>query len=257
MITAFVGLLPFVIILISMIVFGIIAGLLRIPTEIVTEILFAIGGIGLVIIGVLIFVTQYCMRITPIEMFIGDIRNIAAAAIAAKADSPAVTAAVTATEPRICELMKRAGDFIRSEVGPKGMDDPKLVTVAMRRKLAVAEPVTQCDTFVDYECVLKQKAPANNADRLARMERTLTLYIYPDIKAACDATHLLDGGSCAEWNYVINPADSMEKRLAAINAAIDGPITTYLATIDAKTKDLKAGKLSPAELDAARDLPPP
>jgi hypothetical protein len=137
---ALYGFLPFLVIGSALIItYALFVLNATMASEIMSEILVAMGAIWLIVVSVLVFMRFFCMDIHPTEHFTDFEKEL------------------TKTEATVCTLKEEVRKFVASEIGQSGQDDPSLIAKAMD----VGAPLSDC----------KQELPLN--ERFARMERTL------------------------------------------------------------------------------------
>lgn len=137
---ALYGFLPFLVIGVALLVtYVLFVANTVLVSEIMAEILLAMGAIWLVVITVLVFMSVFCMDIHPTEHFTDFEKEM------------------TKTEASVCAMKEEVRKFIASEIGQPGQDDPSLIAKAMD----VGAPLADC----------VQELPLN--ERFVRMERTL------------------------------------------------------------------------------------
>lgn len=152
--------LPFILIAIALVVtYALFTMNAALASEVVAEILLAMGSIWLVVMAVLVFMSLFCMEIRPIEQFLDKDE-------------------VTKTEAAVCKLKEHVRTFVASELGQPGQDDPSLITRAMD----VGAPTIDCTGV-----------PLLLEERLTRMERTLNELAEPVLKKAYDKTMTCEG----------------------------------------------------------------
>jgi len=152
--------LPFILIAVAlMITYALFTMNSAMASEIVAEILLAMGAIWLVVMTVLMFMSLFCIEIRPIEQFLDKDE-------------------VTKTEAAVCKLKEHVRTFVASELGQPGQDDPSLITRAMD----VGAPTIDCTG-----------GPLLLEERLTRMERTLNELAEPVLKKAYDRTMTCEG----------------------------------------------------------------
>ena len=202
---ALYGFLPFLVIGAALLVtYGLFVLNAAMVSEIMAEILVAMGAIWLVVMSVLIFMTFFCMDIYPIEQFTDFEKDM------------------TKTEASICKLKEEVRKFIASEIGQPGQDDPSLIAKAMD----VGAPLTDCN----------QALPLN--ERFARMERTL-LFAEQVLKRTYDKVMKCEGFEPFQGEFENN-----EERLKLIQAKVYSLTKMYLDPLLQNQSDLQKGIIS-------------
>jgi len=178
----------------------------KIASEIMSEILLAMGAIWLVVVSVLVCMRFFCMDIYPTEQFT-DFEN-----------------ELTKTEATVCALKEEVRKFVASEIGQPGQDDPSLITNAMN----VGAPLADCT----------QGLPLN--ERFARIERTL-IFAEQVLKRTYDKLMTCEGFGSREdlEDYVNN-----QERLKIIQAKIYSLTKMYLEPLLQNQRDLQKGIIS-------------
>jgi energy-coupling factor transporter transmembrane protein EcfT len=228
------GFLPFMLILGGFAIMGAIMFLVKLTANDMTEILLAMGTIWLVTIVVLIFVSNVCMSISPVQerfhVSHGN-RNYTSNEIQERftALQPVDIQAFNTAEEAVCEMIASTISYIRNDAGPQG---PDAITSAIQQSIANAGgPVSQCPTIAVTDATSEQELD----ERLTRMENSLTGLVEPEAKKTFAATQCTEG-------FV-----DQGSRLAAIQQTIKSLQTQYLDPIQQKQRDLQCGRLSDCE----------
>lgn len=231
-----IGTLPFLLILGAFIVTGVFFFVVQLTPADITEILLAMGTIWLVVILVLVFVSNVCMSISPVERF----TDISGQETIVQEFFDAFNKA----ETTVCSLIADTVTFIKNDVGKKGQDDPSANEDAINDAVSnVDGPITVCPaagtpTSVD-----------DVDDRLSRMKRTLDQFIETEFKKTYDKAMKCDSESFI--GHIVEPFDDAQdkfadfvSRLQDIQTKIGFLTSQYLNPIQQKQKDLKSGKAS-------------
>ena len=158
-----IGFLPFLLILSAALVVGATFIFSKLTAEAATEIISAVASILLLVMLVLIFVSQLCLRISPVEHFMD-----------AMADA----------EAKVCTLVVAVNKYIQSDLGQSGHDNPALVSTAQANAAAaVIGGITVCPAPIDLTA----------DERLTRMEQTLTQLVEPQLKIAYNKAMTCEG----------------------------------------------------------------
>jgi hypothetical protein len=125
-------------------------------------------------------------------------------------------------------MIDDATQFIKNDIGHKGLDNPSLITEAIDEAIRKVDgPITSCPPT----------GPPTTTDelneRLSRMQHTLDQFLEPILKNTYDKSMNCDGF-----------ADFSPNRITTIQATIDMLTKKYLAPIQQKQKDLQAGHAS-------------
>jgi hypothetical protein len=211
-----VGVLPFFVIILSFVILAIIALLMGAPKDALADLSGPMVAIVAIIVGVLLFVSLVCARIQPIELFVTP--------------DPIAT-----LEGEVCALVKTTNDYIGSDVGTAGLDNPSLVTAAQAQAVAPAIPITDCSGCTDC---------SGSEDRLRRMERTLDLFVEPVMKRAC-----IKAGICPPIEPFVDAIvqlhqQNQQNRMDAIALHIKKIKTLYVDPMDKKRQELQGGTAS-------------
>jgi hypothetical protein len=198
------------------------------------EILLTMGTIWLIVILVLLFVSNVCMSISPIErftdasgqMFFEDLKKV---------------------ETAVCKLIADVTIFIKNDNGQKGLDDPSLNDRSINDAVSKVDgPITICPPTDE---------PTDINERLTRMENTLAQFIEPQLKATyeksmkCSSEGFMVPASARRRRRGIEPFLDLDlndpvQRLKEIEHTIHSLTVQYLAPIQQKQKDLQSGKVS-------------
>jgi len=213
-----VGMLPFFVIILSFVILAIIALLMGAPKDALADLSGPMVAIVAIIVGVLLFVSLVCARIQPIELFVTP--------------DPIAT-----LEGEVCALAKTTNDYIGSDVGTAGLDNPSLVTAAQSQAVAPAIPITDCSGCTDCSGLPLE-------ERLRRMERTLDLFVEPVMKRAC-----IKAGICPPIEPFVDTIvqlqqQDQQKRMDAIALHIKKIKTLYVDPMDKKRQELQGGTAS-------------
>jgi len=228
------GFLPFMLILGGFAIMGSVMFLVKLSANDMTEILLAMGTIWLVTIVVLIFVSNVCMSISPVQerfhVSHGN-RNYTSNEIQERfhvSQSVDIQAFNTAEEA-ICDMMASTISYIRNDAGPQGQS---AITVAIQQAITNAGgPVTQCPPIAATDATSETELD----ERLTRMENSLNGLVAPEAKRTFAATQ------CTE------PFSDAGSRLASIQQTIKSLQSQYLDPIQQKQRDLQCGRLSECE----------
>jgi len=182
-------------------------------SEIMTELLIAMGGIWLIIIAVLLCVSFFCMEIHPIEHFADTIEQ---------------------TEAAICKMKDEIRTFVASDLGKAGQEEPTLIS----QRMNVGSPTVACDSTTKLTM----------DERLTRMEITLDKLAEPELKKSYDATMKCEGFATP----LVNPKDPND-RLSAIQKKLSILTTMYLDPILQHQRDLQSGIVSDCNKKRAAD----
>lgn len=196
-------------------IMGTIMFLVKLTATDMTEILLAMGTIWLVTIVVLIFVSNVCMSISPVQ------ERFTASSVDIQAFNTA--------EEAVCEMMASTISYIRNDAGPQG---PDAITSAIQQSIANAGgPVSQCPPIAVNDTTSEQELD----ERLTRMENSLNGLVEPEAKKTFAATQCTEGFA------------DQGSRLAAIQQTIQSLQSQYLDPIQQKQRDLQCGRLSDCE----------
>jgi len=212
---ALFGLLPFAVILGAFVLSAAFFLFQKLESAEIAEILISMGAIWLVVILVLIFVTQICMSISPVERF--------------------ASGSIIEAETEICALVADVKEFIESDNGQRGQDDPAINTAAIQDAMSsVGEPITSCPPSADL---------SGNMDRIRVAQLTLDRFIGPQLKRTFDKSM-----NCKITETFVS-LTSEEPTLEKVQQTIRDLKSRYLDPIRQKQKDLRAGIISDCEKD--------
>jgi hypothetical protein len=206
------GFIPIIVIGMALAILGILFLIVKLPLEVVVEVLIAAGTIWLIVIATLLFVSMACASIQVRELF---------------EDGSVSTDDLAALEKKVCVLMTASNKAIASDVGQPGQDDPAVLNAALTAARGAA-PVPVCELN-----------PAELESRISRMENALTNFTGPQLKKTYDKTVPCISEGFADGSFAA--------RLQAINRLVDQQTSTLLVPIQKKEADVKAGILSDCE----------
>ena len=245
----------------------------RMTADDVTEILIAMGTIWLVVMVVLIFVTQICMSISPREMFAGQETPI-----------QEFFDAFAKAETDVCTMTADIVQFIMNDVGKPGQDDPSLNTAAIQKAVSKVDgPITVCPpapqptTVDDINDRLTRMEQTLNQLIEPELKHTYEVTFdkkdcFVDFQESSEEFMDFLGTKELQWRRrrviepsghswpksnaqtlttLVEPFDDpqdefikMVDRLQGIQGTIASLTAQYLAPIQQKQKELKAGKPS-------------
>lgn len=209
--TDIIGLTPFIIIAVACLTVFIMYVVLKIPLEIIIELVLSAGIIWMVTIAVMLFVTIVCASVRLQELF---------------ENAPVTEADLAALEKQVCMLASASDKYIMNDVGQEGQDNPIVLAKALITARGAA-PITECEL-----------SQARIEDRVARMENTLKNFTGPQLQKTYDRTV-----SCKE-EFVSGSGSGLGDRLKAIKATVDQQNNALLTPLQKKEADLKAFKLT-------------
>lgn len=209
--TDIIGLTPFIIIAVACLTVFIMYVVLKIPLEIIIELVLSAGIIWMVTIAVMLFVTIVCASVRLQELF---------------ENAPVTEADLAALEKQVCMLASASDKYIMNDVGQEGQDNPIVLAKALITARGAA-PITECEL-----------SQARIEDRVARMENTLKNFTGPQLQKTYDRTV-----SCKE-DFVSGSGSGLGDRLKAIKATVDQQNNALLTPLQKKEADLKAFKLT-------------
>jgi hypothetical protein len=195
-----------------------------------------------------------CYQIRPEERFT-DISDPTATTDPVQA----LWTAVGETEKAICKLVGQTDNYIQSGIGPKGKDDPSLVTTAQQDARADAGgPLTDCNaswptTVTDVSSQTLDETMSQLDDRITRMETTLKGFSAPVLTKAYQSTVACSTESFIGYApfeservepFVATSIVALQDRLKEIKASIDYQEKKLIGGMEQKKKDLQAGKAS-------------
>jgi hypothetical protein len=238
------GLLPIAILVFGAIGTFIFYVLTSLDKEDISDLTLTLGTIGLVTLGILMFMRFFCMRIAVMEMFDGQ------------EPPPTIqelTGGVNASEAIVCMYIKQANLFIANKLGAQGQDDPSLVQNAVQNAInSVGAPITMCDQVWNPPADVGE-ALQQNAERITRMEVTLSKYVEPIFKEAYETgTQCKDvsgsapaiGSTATEGFDDAGSTRDLAIRVATIQNVLELQKKNYLDPIEKRIKDLQSGKIS-------------
>ena len=196
---------------------GSILFLMKLTANDMTEILLAMGTIWLVVVVVLIFVSNVCMSISPVQERFTD------------TSSTVDVQAFNTAEEAVCEMMATAVSYIRNDVIQQG---PDAITEAIQQAITNAGPVSRCPP---HPAVTETTSEKELEERLTRMENSLNGLVDPGVQKTFAATQCTEGFA------------DMGSRLAAVQQTIKTLQSQYLDPIQQKQRDLQCGRLSDCE----------
>jgi hypothetical protein len=163
----------------------------------------------------------------------------------------ALWTAVGQTEKSICKLIGQTDNYIRSGIGPKGKDDPSLVTTAQQDARADAGgPLTDCTatwptTVADVSSQTLDETMSQLDDRITQMETTLKGFSAPVLTKAYQSTVECSTESFVVYEpFVATSIVALQDRLKEVKASIDYQEKKLIGGMEQKKKDLQAGKAS-------------
>lgn len=252
------GFLPFLLILGSIIITGILFVVLMIvskttavlPPEALSEILFAMGSILLGVMLVLsIMRVSGCGRVSPYEMF-------------AVQENPSDS--LNALEAEVCKQLREVLVFKQNDLGKAAIDNPSLLADAIHTMIqAAGGPITECtaplplsSSEVSIPPLEPTGIPVSDdmflshsdeiADRLDRAYRTLKFVVEPQAAATFTATDTCNSASANEgFDDLASPsATTLITKLTECVSLAASIRSRYLDPIARKQADLRAGRLS-------------
>ena len=232
------GLSPFLFIMGAVTLMGIGVLISKIDIDLVSDASVTVGIIAAVTLVVVLFVSNFCMRIRPIELFAD-----ASAATTEANDEKKLKDA----ETEVCKLVTKANDYIKANVGFAGIDHPEKVTEAQQKAMLAASTggsILSCPVPPDNEGLQPE-------ERLNRMDRTLDRFVEPEIKKAC-----IKAGVCMGAEGFADPppqALDVDQRLKGILTRAKTIKAQYLDPMDAKTADLRKGIASDSDKKAGAE----
>lgn len=254
----FWGFLPFLIILGSIIITGILFVILFLlfksstilTSEALAEILFAMGSILLGVMLVLsIMRVSGCGRVSPYETF-------------AVRENPSES--LNALEAEVCKQLREVLVFKQSDIGKAAIDNPSVLAEAIHVMIqAAGGPITECTAplpLPSSEISIPPLEPtgipvSDNmflshsdeiADRLDRAYRTLKFVIEPQAAATFTTTDTCSSASASEGFDDLAPpsATTLITQLEECVSLAASIRSRYLDPIARKQADLRAGRLS-------------
>lgn len=198
-----------------------------------------------------------CYRIRPVELFVAGVIDISGSMERLHhQDTDEVQelwTAVGKTEQTVCKLMGQTDDYIRSGLGPKGKDDPSLVTTAQQDARADAGgSITDCTTkwpttVADVSAQTLDETMGQLDDRIGRMETTLKGFSAPVLLKAYQSTVECNesfGDYAPIESFVATSLKALQERLKQVQAAVQYQETKYIGGMEQKKKELQAGQVS-------------
>ena len=193
-----VGFIPIIVIGIALAILGILFLVVKLPAEVLVELLISAGTIWLIVIAVLLFVGMACASIQVRELF---------------EDGSVSSEDLAALEKKVCVLMTASDKAIASDVGQPGQDDPAVLNTALTAARGSA-PVPVCEMN-----------PNEVESRISRMENALTNFTGPQLKKTYDKTI-----PCSSEGFETQKG-AFAARLQAINRLVDQQTSTLLVPI--------------------------
>jgi hypothetical protein len=236
---AAIGIMPVLIVGGAMFVLGILFILMKIPGDVIAEVVVSAGTIGLIILLCLVFIRVFCLNIQPYEMF--ESGSTEPTETTEPSDEE-----LSAAEQEVCALVKRADEYIEAGVGQPGQENPALVTQAKAKAVndaAIYGQLTECPPS-------KGQQTLQAIERIDRMERRLLKFVEPILLSACQAATICskDMIGTAIDVTTMSPVD----RLAQIQKLSKKMRVLYLDPMDQKIKDLQGGSVSDSDKAAAQ-----
>lgn len=246
-------LIPFVVIVGAAVATGLLTlfGKLKVDDmqNVITKIVLIVAITALVSL----LACALCYQIRPTETFVAGVMDISGAT----SDGPEVDEVqklwtdVGATEKSVCKLIGQTDNYIRSGIGPKGKDDPSLVTTAQQEARADAGgPITDCSaswpaTVADVSSQTLDETMGQLDDRITRMEMTLKGFSAPVLtKAYQNTVECTTEGFALYESFVATSLVALQDRLKAVQDVIDYQEKKLIGGMEQKKKDLQAGKAS-------------
>lgn len=216
--------------------------------RLVTDVVIIVAIIG----TVSMLACALCYRIRPVEHFVAGIIDISANPHPTD-EVQLLWTAVGEAEKSVCRLMTQTDDYIRSGLGPKGKDDPALVTTAQQDALANSGgPITDCTatwpaTVSDVSAQTLDETMNQLDDRITRMETALKGFSAPVLTKAYQSTVECTenfGDYAPIEPFVATSLVALQDRLKQIQDVIDYQEKKLIGGMEQKKKDLQAGKAS-------------
>lgn len=229
------AILPFLVMLGGVVLFGLAAATLGLGLEGIGEVSVSI----LTVLGI-IFVTMllmfFCLKIVPTEHFVGS--NF--------------LDELAKTEAAVCKMVKTSHNYIQAGVGLAGIDDPCLVQIADNKVINRASadgPLLFCKDLSDNQSgicagALNPLAYARDisnqtvVQRLDILERTVNQFVEPTIRDAAVKAKIIKEPFIG--NFLQARLDAINKKLALIKGL-------YLDPMQKKQDELRKGEASDAE----------
>lgn len=219
------GLLPLFIIVGAFLLLGASMVTLKVPDGLIEELIINTGIIVTVIVVVLLFISHVCARIRPIELF----------------EDTSEDGKLKNAETEVCKLVTEAYNYIQADIGIAGIDRPELVTEAKQKAMTAASwkgPLLGCPVPADNEGLQPE-------ERLNRMDRTLELFVEPELKKGC-----IKAAIClADEGFEDPPVQTLDvdQRIKAILTKAETIKVQYLDPMKQKQADLQSGKASDSD----------
>ena len=248
--SSFSAFIPFIIVIAALIATYLYLFLLATPSKIMTDFMLVIAIVVLIIICVLFFVANTCTTIHPRELF--------------------VVSDINAVERNVCSMMS---DVIGFKQGELGLTDPIQVADMVHGMVgAVDGTLTQCiqdpSIFVKRSWIPEGIVITDDmfntqsdlvADRVARMDRSLRQFVEPQAARTFAATKTCESfESFASFDsfepftsFDQNPNQKINEQIESVRRLAATIQSQYLAPIQRKQDDLRAGKLSDCDRQLA------
>jgi len=248
--------IPYVLISGAILLFGVVTLLMKVDEELASEMIFNIGLILLGVLFVVMIVGNVCMTIHPVEHFSHPVEHFSHPVehFSAANDSngsngnkimKSLFADIASSEKDVCTLITRSNEFIQSDVGPPGVDDPTLVSAAIEKaRVAAGGELTDCATTGPVSGQLKE---AEN--RIVRLEHTIQGFTRAPIGNAyehsdtCGNIKIAAVAGPPGISGAITPIDILIVRLKNIIRMITEQ-KLWLKKIDDKREALQRGEVS-------------
>ena len=221
-----IGFLPFIFVAAAMLVMGIATVVMKVPAEAIAELVLSVGTIAAIVIGILLFISHVCLNLRVTERF---------------EDVAISLDAIRAAEAEVCKLVVETNNYIQSDIGQAGSDNPSLVTAAQQKAAAAAAatgPILGCPLPAADEGLQPE-------ERLDRMDRTLDKLVEPELKRACAKAGVCNTNE--GFDSAPATASPLQTRLDAIVIKIKTINALYLAPMKQKQADLQSGKASDSD----------
>lgn len=222
------ALIPFVIGAAVVLIVGVLSTGKSFTANDIAEVGIAAGGIFAIVVLVMFVVGWSCDNIHPTEMFVGH---------DASAELQTIWTEIDGIEKTVCEYITQADNFIKSDIGQPGTDNPSLVTQAQQKAISAAGgPLTDCSA--SWTTISLGEAE----NRISRIETTLNGYTGPQFESAYNKTV-----PCTESFEDVSGSkriDELKSRLEKIKTVIVTQKKKYLDPINEKTEQLKKGQAS-------------
>jgi hypothetical protein len=194
----------------------------RFEPDAMTNITYAAIAAGVLVFGVLVVVSQTCTRYVAIERFQTE-----------EDPMTALLADISTAEAAVCSYMTQADQFIQSDIGLPGQNNPALVTTAqVQARTAVTGGVVVC---------APEELQDDAANRLTRLENTLKSFTGPQFVKTYNRTV-----PCPPIESFVGSTDipDLRRRLDTIQDTIAFQQTQYLTPISNMTAQLQRGQAS-------------